>query len=436
MFTFVTNKIKRKIPQKRWKEEHQPHFNTTLKVYQLIFLILLNKHREDARHLYRTSVPDMDVDTFENRFLKFAVQSVSEKFSELLDCFSKNYQKAADDKFMRTLNETDEELKRLSFHPFFRRIGRFRGFTQESLVLKQGAGYAGVYSSWILLTCSYDLEDGLRALQLKDIATLYEIWCFIEVRRLVEKLLGKGTKVRDLSRTELYRGFALELKKGKNSRVVFSRKDQHGQWIDLAEVMYNPKEAVATTSKETTIPNTHSYTVPQKPDIVLQLNRRDIDTGFRLTYLFDAKYRIGDEVNAVDCPPDDAINQMHRYRDALYYDPEQEGLPLKKEVIGGYILFPGHGKDEEVETTDFYRSIEKVNIGAFPLRPKREVSSMLLENFLRSLIWEQPTVQILQETKSHKGTSLSVEKTGNVLAVTVFEAGNREYYKLFNERAI
>ena len=395
----------------------------------------LNEHRNDGRHLYRTMVPTMDVDTFENRFLKFAVRSVSEKFSELMGYLTVHYKKATDERFAKALTETDEELKRLAMHPFFRRVGRFRGFTQDSLVLKQGTGYAGVYSLWLLLTCSYDLEDGLRSLQLKDIATLYEIWCFIEVRRQVGKLLGNGTKITDLSRTELNRGFVVDLKKGKNSRVVFSRKDQHGQWIDLAEVMYNPKEAVAINSKETAIPQTHSYTVPQKPDIVLQLNRRDIDTGFRLTYLFDAKYRIGDSDSNVDCPPDDAINQMHRYRDALYYDPEQEGLPLKKEVIGGYILFPGHGRDEELEHAEFYRSIKKVNIGAFPLRPRREESSMLLEKFLRSLIWEQPTVQILQETKSHKGTSLSVEKTGNVLAVTIFESGNREYYKQFSERA-
>lgn len=397
--------------------------------------IELSEHRADARHLYRTMVPTMDVDTFENRFLKFAVLSVSEKFSELLECISINYKKVNDERFMKSLNNTDDELKRLAFHPFFRRVGRFRGFTQDSLVLKQGTGYAGVYSAWILLTCSYDLEDGLRALQLKDIATLYEIWCFIEVRRLVEKLLGKGTKVKDLSRTELNRGFVLDLKKGKNSRVIFSRKDSRGQWVELAEVMYNPKESTPKTSKETSIPYTHSYTVPQKPDIVLQLSRREIETGFKLTYLFDAKYRIGDEIGSVDFPPDDAINQMHRYRDALYYDPEQEGLPLKKEVIGGYILFPGHGKDEDVDAADFSESIRKVNIGAFPLRPNREDSSMLLENFLKSLIWEQPTVQILQETKSHKGTSLSVEKSGNVLAVTVFEKGHRDYYQQFMERA-
>lgn len=40
----------------------------------------------------------------------------------------------------------------------------------------------------------------------------------------------------------------------------------------------------------------------------------------KMTYLFDAKYRIGGkDRNGVDVPPDDAINQMHRYRDAIYY---------------------------------------------------------------------------------------------------------------------
>lgn len=87
-----------------------------------------------------------------------------------------------------------------------------------------------------------------------------------------------------------------------------------------------------------------------------------------------------------------------------------------------------------MENANFYRSIEKVNIGAFPLRPNNEGSAHLLERFLRSLIWEQPTVQILQDVKSHKGTSLTIEKVGNILAVTVFENGEREYYDKFRNR--
>ena len=43
-----------------------------------------------------------------------------------------------------------------------------------------------------------------------------------------------------------------------------------------------------------------------------------------------------------DYPPTDAINQMHRYRDAIYYSKEHEPY-RSKEVIGGYILFPGRG---------------------------------------------------------------------------------------------
>ena len=55
--------------------------------------------------------------------------------------------------------------------------------------------------------------------------------------------------------------------------------------------------------------------------------------NIKLTYLFDAKYRIDNQLtNGVDTPPDDAINQMHRYRDAIYYK-ENCTNTLKKEVI-------------------------------------------------------------------------------------------------------
>ena len=33
-------------------------------------------------------------------------------------------------------------------------------------------------------------------------------------------------------------------------------------------------------------------TVPQKPDIVLQLTKNDLQKDMKMTYLFDAKYRI------------------------------------------------------------------------------------------------------------------------------------------------
>ncbi len=82
---------------------------------------------------------------------------------------------------------------------------------------------------------------------------------------------------------------------------------------------------------------------------------------------------------------------MHRYRDAIYYK-DYDSHALKKEAIGGYILFPGGGETADVEVSKFYKTINEVNIGAFPLRPKDKRNRQLLEHFIEQLI----------QTKSHE----------------------------------
>jgi hypothetical protein len=50
-----------------------------------------------------------------------------------------------------------------------------------------------------------------------------------------------------------------------------------------------------------------------------------------MTYPFDAKYRIdGKDRNGVDVPPEDAINQTHRYRDTIYYKDHPIGYIEKR----------------------------------------------------------------------------------------------------------
>ena len=149
--------------------------------------------------------------------------------------------------------------------------------------------------------------------------------------------------------------FSWELDKGEHSRILF-RKDG----VELAELVYNPKN----TDKEDDNVGMKDFvvpTVPQKPDIVLQLTKNDLQQGMKMTYLFDAKYRIDGKEHGVDVPPEDAINQMHRYRDAIYFR-DYDANALKKEVIGGYILFPGDGEPNDVAVSKFYRTIKEVNI--------------------------------------------------------------------------
>lgn len=338
------------------------------------------EHRKEPAHLYRVEQQVQSNDTQENRFLKHALTQITTRYEALKKRIEAI--KGTSGPFKEEMNTMLDTLKHLQRNPFFRTVGRFKGLTQESLVLQKAAGYSQVYQTWNLLRRAYSLNDGIYRLQSKDIATLYEIWCFIEVSHIVKELLGIDVDVDHRNRMEMNGIFTWELGKGEHSRILF-RKDG----VELAELVYNPKY----TDRENDsigIANVESRTVPQKPDIVLQLTKDDLQRGMKMTYLFDAKYRIeGKTERGVDLPPEDAINQMHRYRDAIYYkDGTEGGEALKKEVIGGYILFPGDGSPIEVANAKFQQSLDEVNIGAFPLRPKDKENRKLLEDFIGRLI--------------------------------------------------
>ena len=270
----------------------------------------LAEHRNENGHLYRVEEQIQTNDTQENRFLKFALSQITSKYDALKQRIENlNNVSEVKKQEMRNMLSTLQHLQR---NPFFLSVGRYKGMSQESLVLHKATGYSQVYRTWNLLRRGYSLYDGMYRLQTKDIATLYEIWCFIEVSHIVkEKLQLSDTDVDHRNRMEMNGLFTWELGKGEHSRILF-KKDN----VELAELVYNPKNTERENS-DMGMKGLVVRTVPQKPDIVLQLTKNDMSKGMKMTYLFDAKYRIADRQNGVDTPPDDAINQMHRYRDAI-----------------------------------------------------------------------------------------------------------------------
>lgn len=373
----------------------------------------LAEHRKEPAYLYRVEQHILSNDTQENRFLKFALHQISKRYEDLRQRIEAV--KTASGTMKSAMLATSETLKRLQHHPFFRTIGRFKGISQESLVLQKATGYSQVYRTWNLLRRAYSLNDGLYRLQTKDIATLYEIWCFIEVSHIVKAQLHLDDEdVEHRNRMEMNGIFSWELGKGEHSRILF-RKDG----VELAELVYNPKNADKENDnvgmKDLVVP-----TVPQKPDIVLQLTKNDLQQGMKMTYLFDAKYRIDGKDKGVDVPPEDAINQMHRYRDAIYYK-DYDANALKKEVIGGYILFPGDGEPNDVALSKFYKTIKEVNIGAFPLRPKDVENRKLLENFIDELIHTK-SYETIAHVIPQKGAYVEV---GNRVLIGLVKEDNR-----------
>lgn len=373
----------------------------------------LAEHRKEPAYLYRVEQHILSNDTQENRFLKFALHQISKRYEDLRQRIEAV--KTASGTMKSAMLATSETLKRLQHHPFFRTIGRFKGISQESMVLQKATGYSQVYRTWNLLRRAYSLNDGLYRLQTKDIATLYEIWCFIEVSHIVKAQLHLDDEdVEHRNRMEMNGIFSWELGKGEHSRILF-RKDG----VELAELVYNPKNADTENDnvgmKDLVVP-----TVPQKPDIVLQLTKNDLQQGMKMTYLFDAKYRIDGKDKGVDVPPDGAINQMHRYRDAIYYK-DYDANALKKEVIGGYILFPGDGEPNDVAVSKFYKTIKEVNIGAFPLRPKDVENRKLLENFIDELIHTK-SYETIAHVIPQKGAYVEV---GNRVLIGLVKEDNR-----------
>ena len=375
----------------------------------------LAEHRREPAYLYRVEQQIQSNDTQENRFLKFALHQIGKRYEKLRQRIEAV--RTASDTMKAAMLATSETLKRLQHHPFFRTIGRFKGMSQESMVLQKATGYSLVYRTWNLLRRAYSLNDGLYRLQTKDIATLYEIWCFIEVSHIVkEQLHLEDEDVEHRNRMEMNGIFSWELGKGEHSRILF-RKDG----IELAELVYNPKNA-DKENDNVGMKNLVVPTVPQKPDIVLQLTKNDLQQGMKMTYLFDAKYRIDGRDNGVDTPPEDAINQMHRYRDAIYYK-DYDANALKKEVIGGYILFPGDGDPDGVAVSKFYKTIKEVNIGAFPLRPKDVENRKLLENFIEELI-QTKSYETIAHVIPQKGTYVEV---GNRVLIGLVKEDNIQY---------
>lgn len=375
----------------------------------------LAEHRKETAYLYRVEQQIQSNDIQENRFLKFAIQQISKRYEGLRQRIEAV--KTASDTMKANMLFTSKTLRYLQHHPFFRTIGRFKGMSQESMVLQKATGYSQVYRTWNLLRRAYSLNDGLYRLQTKDIATLYEIWCFIEVSHIVKEQLHLDDEdVEHCNRMEMNGVFSWELGKGEHSRILF-RKDG----VELAELVYNPKNADKKNDnvgmKGLVVP-----TVPQKPDIVLQLTKNDLQQGMKMTYLFDAKYRIDGKDKGADVPPEDAINQMHRYRDAIYYR-DYDANALKKEVIGGYILFPGDGEPNDVAVSKFYKTIKEVNIGAFPLRPKDVENRKLLENFIAELIHTK-SYETIAHVIPQKGAYVEV---GNRVLIGLVKEDNRQY---------
>lgn len=386
----------------------------------------ITEHRENTQKYYRVERKTLTTNTLENQFFKYAVFYVLRKFISIKNKLLNISEIRITKEFKEELEQIEKAFSVITHHPFFKQINEFRGMKQESLVLQKASGYSSLFRLWIILKRGIDFLDGVNKIELKNIADLYQIWCFIEMKNMIQKILNKKPEEINLAEI-LVDGFTIQLRSGRSSKVSF--KKDNGDLIELFhELKYTDKIS----------DNTLSHTITQEPDIVLRITKNDLKENLKFTYLFDAKYRLvsDDTENGKDFPPDDAINQMHRYRDAIFYQDNQGTNKPKKEVIGAYVLFPGADDSNEVKNLYFQKSIDKVNIGAYPLIPgaKKNYNSSLLKDFLITTLEEKESLSILNEDVAPYKSMKYEDPDALVLAGFVSNRNQKNYFTSGNAK--
>lgn len=314
-------------------------------------------------------------DTKENQLTKYILLSTARK----LESFKKNYlklQRKEDQAVIAKIDGMVRELNRRCNTTFWADVEAKEASSGMSLVFSMAPGYRDLYKYYLMLLRGLSITGDVFNISVKDLALLYEHWCFIKLNSMMKdryELISQDiVKVQG-------NGLFVSLVKGSSSKVKY-RNSENGEVITLS---YNPKSGQVPT-------------VAQKPDNVLSLEKKTVNQvgkKVKYEYVFDAKYRVNPALEGSDYyntishtpgPETDDINTMHRYRDAIVYHNGAD--PYERTMFGAYVLFP-YANKEEYRNHKFFESIEKVNIGGLPFLPSE---TSMVQDMLDALIADSP----------------------------------------------
>ncbi|SHN02551.1 DUF2357 domain-containing protein [Chitinophaga sp. CF418] len=336
-------------------------------------------------------------DNYENRYVKHIIADILEHYKRIYKLIQKDSSNTRMDKEYRMqLEFVGEALTHLLAHPVFKDVGELNDKKRFSSVLAKRPGYAGLMKDWETLKMGFELQEGLYEIELKDIAYLYQLWCFFGMTDMIQRITGVSPEIKKMP-TIKGNTFRLSPDKNMHSKLVFECAD--GINIELYQELWYTNNFDAG--------NAGTINGSKCPDIILRIGKRDQPRNLYLTYLFDAKYRLieSDRYNkleTIDVPLDEDLNKMRVYRDAIVRRRKKGSrYEHSKEVLGAYVLFPGIGKEEYYGR--YYRQVILVeNAGGFPFLPGNAVGLALLEQHLRYIIKED-SARLLQKAMPQNG---------------------------------
>jgi hypothetical protein len=319
------------------------------------------------------------VDTAANRFVRFLLERWRELTLELLSLLggegdvrtgpSRRGRLAAE----RALETLDELLA----HSLFREIGPLTALPLSDQMLHKGAGYGELLRMFAAVELAPALRfthpetDDVYDASLRNVATLYEFWCYLVLVDAVGSVCGCNKTANAF--TVAGDGLSVTLRAGRFSEIRW-RVSRQGRELDVS--LFFNRHFPARGGNH---PTNGSWSRAMRPDCSVHVRPvsalpaaaapGDLDVWLH----FDAKYRTenllqqftvqieddealaadeAERVESLERSKREDLLKMHAYRDAIF------------RTAGAYVLFPGDTPLLRCE----YRELLP-GLGAFPLRP-------------------------------------------------------------------
>ncbi len=315
------------------------------------------------------------VDTPENRFVKYALESF------LSFCVVVN-DKAKKFNHNKTLKESElliRELENHLHHSFFKKISRPNTLKLNSPVLQRKEGYREILRVWFMFSLAAKLiwkgSDHVYDGGKKDVATLYEYWLFFQLLELFQETFSIKTKdITDLIE-ETNDGFNLRLKQGKHTAIK-GIYDSGSRKLNI-RFSYN-----RSFSGKKSYPESGSWTTTLRPDYTLTfwpvgISEEDAEIQELIVHIhFDAKYKVDNLAFNIKQSSDKELDKEKvENRGGVYKNADLLKMHAYKDAIrrtgGAYILYPG---EKEIKQKGFHEIIP--GLGAFPVKPSKTNSGI------------------------------------------------------------
>ena len=338
------------------------------------------------------------LDTPANRFLKFALNTFLEICENIITYVEES------SVYYSEASEIKNHIENILQDSFFEDVQDLTVMPVNNQVLEKREGYSQIFNAFSMVDLALQLDwkgkEEVYSGESKNTALLYEYWLFFELRKVISKIDGCSTVLKNEEESFIKEndGLTISLCQDKKSVQHFETENQK---IDL---YYNKTFSHKIFEKSK---YEGSYSRPFRPDYTIAIfpkkyaDEKDaVDEGAVSYIHFDAKYRLEDlsqfinkeeseeEINKeISAEKSDSVMNTYKRGDLLKMHTYNDAI---RRTVGSYVLYPGTD-NKDGKRFSVYEEILP-GVGAFAIRPSdvnnRELNAgeKAVQNFIKEVV--------------------------------------------------